>query len=291
MNFLGYFTYIETITLIDKDTYPLINASNKVSGENKLSIKNYFYTLQKNEIEELNRIYDFSQKINDFKEEKIRITKENWFMYKAAYKIKINPLNEEIKKSPFIINEDNPVSINIRNKNKTTTLTYKEKDLFEPKIRKNKPLFTISKNNDPNNNCLYLEKKGTYKNDGELFYMVLNCLFNAENTYYIKKCQRCGKFYITTKINKLFCDRPRIVCEINTTCQNALNTLYKSKEYREIRRKANNHLSKYRKKNDEYSNTYINLFSKKLDKILDKCKEKFDITKKDLEDIEKLISS
>ena len=133
-------------------------------------------------------------------------------------------------------------------------------------------------------------KKGVCKNSIEYLFNILDCLFSSNNNYYIKKCDRCNKYYLTTRPNKLYCYRTKIVCNTPTTCHNSLVTLERSKEYIYLRRKVNNHLSKYRKKNDIKSNDYINNILNTFNIIMDNCKNKLDITNEDIEKVNKLLT-
>lgn len=74
---------------------------------------------------------------------------------------------------------------------------------------------------------IYL-KEGMYEKDIELLYMVLDCLFSSNITYYIKKCELCQKYYIHHLSNKRYCSRVGFVYEYQTTCDEAIDTLYKS---------------------------------------------------------------
>ena len=124
-------------------------------------------------------------------------------------------------------------------------------------------------------------------------YIILNCIFNSNNLFYIKKCQRnlCQKYYLTTVVNKEFCDRPRIVCEEQSTCCDAIKTLEKSKQYKRIGRLTDNFLSKYRKRNDEESIKFIGKFKEIVEnEITSKCKQNLNITKNDIKKLEQLIS-
>ena len=285
------FEYLENISSTDKNLQPQIS----IGSTAKQEIANYFYHLNNEDIIELDKIYDFSKKIIKEKKYVGTINKQTWFAYMNANNIEIKPLSEGIKKGPIKVNEDNSISVNIRNGKKVNTLTFKNIDLYNstPRI-KLKRLFatTITSNNTLSENNLYLSKKGTFDNDRELLYIILNCLFNANNDFYIKKCSLCGKYYLTTKVNKLLCYRKRIVCGIESTCCDASTTFAQSKQYQKLRRRVNNFLSKYRKKNDNDSIIFIGEFQEIVeDEILNDCKQKLDITEEDMEKLENLISN
>lgn len=286
------FEYLENISSTNKELQPQIS----IGGTDKQEIANYFYHLSNEDIMELDRIYDFSQKIIKMEKYIGTINKQTWFAYMNANNIEIKPLSEGIKKSPIKVNEDNSISVNIRNNKKVNTLTFENIDLYNSTHKiKSRRLFDntiISNNSTPSENNLYLSKKGTIDNDRELLYIILNCLFNANNDFYIKKCTLCGKYYLTTKVNKSLCYRKRIVCGIESTCCDASTTFAQSKQYQRIRRRVNNFLSKYRKKNDPESIIFIGKFQELVEEtIINNCKQKLDITDDDIQKLETLISN
>jgi len=292
MNYKIDFEYLENISSTNKKLQPLIS----IGGTNKQEIENYFYYLSNEDIIELNRIYDFSQKIIKEKKYMCTINKQTWFTYMNANNLEITPLSEGIKKSPIKVNEDNSILVNIRNSKKVNTLTFNNIELYNstPKIKPRK-LFDntlITNNSILSENNLFLSKKGTFNNDRELLYIILNCLFNANNDFYIKKCTLCKKYYLTTKVNKSLCYRKRIVCGEESTCCDASTTFARSKQYQKIRRRINNFLSKYRKKNDIDSITFIGKFQDLVEQtIINNCKQKLDITDEDFQKLENLISN
>lgn len=282
--------YIENISSDDKKLQPLI----AIGNTKRYEISKFFDILNKEDIEELDRIYNYSQEINNIKKYEGTINKQTWFAYMCANNIEINTLTQTIKKSSIKLNDDSSISVNIRDNKKIKTLNFDNADLYDikPKL-KQKKLFNNDNLEPLKENNLFLCKKGIYKNDKELLYIILNCIFNSNNLFYIKKCQRnlCQKYYLTTVVNKEFCDRPRIVCEEQSTCCDAIKTLEKSKQYKRIGRLTDNFLSKYRKRNDEESIKFIGKFKEIVEnEITSKCKQNLNITKNDIKKLEQLIS-
>lgn len=287
MNKQLIFTYDENIS--DKGIEPLLGEDNTNNYTDKNKISNYFYYLKEDEIKELDKIYNHSTKVskNNLKE---TINKDSWLKYKIASNITIPPLSETIKKSQIKTNDDNSINVKYGNNGKYINLIFDNEENYSQKTKMNHTsLFELKKEDFiVEKNLLFLHKEGIYKSDLEFLYMTLNCLFSSNNTYYIKKCERCGGFYLANKINKKFCYRPTIICGKLTSCHHALEQLYQSKEYRAIIRKKEKHLDKYYKRNDEESWNYINNFLTALYNILENCKNNLDITNDDLEKINKL---
>lgn len=178
------FTYDENIS--QKGVEPLLELKslNCIRPENNIS--NYFYNLKTEEIEELERIYDYSKKINNGAKD--TINKDSWLCYKIANNINIPALSETIKQSEIKINNDNSINVEYGNNGKFKTLSFQNKKTYSLSKMKSMPLFEYEINNlDIEKNILFLHKEGVYESNIEFLYMVLNCLFSSNNLYYIKK--------------------------------------------------------------------------------------------------------
>ncbi len=288
-----YFEYIENISIKDRNLIPFITFYKNGQGIHPLS--QYLYNLSNDEIEELDNLFNYSKKVSSVKDYNI-VDRKIWLKYKISNGITINALNETIKKNKIKDNDNISVEYGCNGKFKTidfpnnsyksNNIKYKRRVLFKTYDME----YGIDNNVDEEP-ILFLHKAGTFKNNRELLYMILNCLFSSNNTYYLKKCELCNKYYITNKVNKRYCNRGKIVLGKQTTCCNSLNTFYKSKEYIKIRRLKNNHLSKYYKNNNEESIKYINNFLNKYNDIIDKCIKKRNIDDNDIKDINNLISN
>lgn len=288
---MGYFKFKEDIstTAKTKKMEPLINTSNIKNESAIYAISNFFYYLNNEQIEELERIYNYSQKVS-LKKYKGTINKDSWLKYIVAKGIKIT-LSKSIEKSAPVINDDNSISTMYGANNNFKKLSFDSIDLYSIKEKyKCQPLFDVEKPKSItyDKNILFLLREGTYENNIELLYMVLDCIFSSNVDYYIKKCELCKRYFFTKRKNTHYCNRKRIVCGKETTCFNSLNFLCEQKEYRYIRNAIKKHLDKYYKK---YDYDYINAFKTKSDPIIENCIEVRDVTQEDIDFINKLISS
>lgn len=261
------FTYDENIS--DKNNMPLLNCKNIRFFSEDDYIVNYFIDLytpyyDKGIIDELNKIYDYSQKVITIKKYENTISKESWLQYKIANNISID-LNEKILKVGNII-KDKDGSISVKyNREKDKTLNFNNEELYNSKKSKSKPLFeTYSSKLENTNtqNILYLHKEGNCKNKTQFLHYLLNCIFNSNQNYYIKKCERCNKYFLATIPNKKMCYRKREICGKSTICSEASKIFYKSKEYKRMQRLVENHLKKfYSEYNTDFD--YINIIREK----------------------------
>lgn len=270
---MGYFKFLEEIstTAKTKKIEPLISATEKEGENAKYEISNFFYNLNSNDIKELDRIFDYSKKVS-LEKDKGTINKDSWLKYMVQNNIKIT-LSKSIKKSTVISNADNSVTVMYGKNGKFKKLSFDNTDLYSKEKIGSRPLFEIEKNDVSKNNTnkLFLLCEGTYKNDKDLLYMVLDCIFSSNDDYYIKKCDLCDRYYFTKRKNTQYCNRKRIVCGKETTCFNSLDFLCEQKEYRYIRNTIKKNLDKYYKK---YDYDYINRFKMKADPIMENCVKK-----------------
>jgi len=289
------FTYDENISISKIE--PLIDCDNINDYSENNYASTYFYNLykpflNKEILEELNRIFEYSNKTCKNKKYSNTINKDSWLNYKLSNNIIIKNVSESILKSKnILLNENNSISVNLIKNGKQTKLNFDNKQLYDNTI-KTRPLFKTNSNiNNTNENILYLHKECFCKNDFEYLYNLLNCLFSSNNTYYIKKCERCKRFFLTTLPNKRMCDRPRIICGKSTICCNASKIFYKSKEYKCMFRIIENHLKHFYDDNMTYS-TYINNIRSEFSKIKEKCisEDKYDYANECIEETKKLIN-
>lgn len=282
----NYFEYIENISIKDKDLLPTIKFNN---NKDEYSVSKYFDTLSNNEMKELDNIFEYANKLNESNKYEI-IDKDIWLKYKIYKNLTINTLNETIKKNNYK-DDDKIISINYGNNGKYKQLEFND-NTYNHDTKRNK-LFTTYSDENPNYDnmpLLFMHKAGYYNTNKELLYIVLNCIFSSNQNFYIKKCNLCKKYYLTNKINKNYCERPRIVFDKTTNCLNSLNVFHKSKEYIKVRRLKDNYLSKYYKNNDSDSIKIINEFMAKYNHIIDNCKSKRNITIEDEKEIKSLMN-
>lgn len=288
------FTYDENISTSGVE--PLVNGSipNSSSINN---VSNYFYNLynpsiNKTIIEELDKILEYSNKVVTIKKYTNTINKDSWLKYKILKNISINNMTESIVKTNTPIESlDNSISVNIIQNDKSKVIKFDNKKLYDDS-KKYTPLFnTKTTKPNPNENSLYLHKECNCNNEIEFLYCLLNCLFTSNNNYYIKKCERCNRYFLATVPNKKMCNRPRIICGKETICSNASKVFYKSKEYKFMFRMIENHLKHFY--DDPYTNyEYIENIRTEFNNIKDKCitEDRYDCANECIEDTKELIS-
>ena len=285
------FVYDENISI--KGFEPLLNCNNLNNSSQIYNISNYFYNLYKPYknnaiIQELDNILEYSNKVNFVKKYANMITKDSWLRYKLLQNIIINNVSEHIIKLNFSNIDLNNTSINYIENNKTTIMNFDNKELSPN--NKFKPLFHSNTNHNEES-ILYLHKECFCKNELEYLYNLLNCLFSSNNTYYIKKCERCKRFFLTTIPNKIMCNRPRTLCGKETMCCNASKVFYKSKEYKYMFRIIENHLKPFYEDNMTYYK-YIGNIRDRFKEIKEKCitEDRYDCANECIEETKKLIS-
>lgn len=291
------FSYYENISV--KGSEPLLNCNNVNDLSSEYLISNYFYNLYKpfkNKliINELDKIFEYSKKINKIKKYADTINSNSWLNYKVLNNITINNMSESIIKNNVSINNisDNTSFSYIQN-NKNTTINIENKTLSNTKL---KPLFNVKQNiNSSNENILYLHKECNCSNEIEYLYTLLNCLFSSNTNYYIKLCKRCNRYFLATLPNKQMCNRLRTICGTSTICCNASKVFYKSKEYKCMFRIIENHLKPYYDNINYGGNTdseYINNIRDTFRNIKEKCikEDRYDSINKCLEETKKLIN-
>ena len=283
------FFYNENISI--KGIEPLLN-NNLVSS--------YFYNLYKPVlnnamIKELDKILEYSNKTNEIKKNINTINKESWLKYRIANNIAFKNLNETIIKiNSSIKDKNNDIFINYIQNGKNKNLYFNDKNLYYKNNKpKAKPLWKTNKAlNNKVENILYLHKECYCQNDYEFLYMLLNCLFSSNNNYYIKKCERCNRYFLATIPNKKMCSRPRTICGKETICCNASKIFYKSKEYKYMFRLVEKHLKPYYNginDNSEYINSIRDTFTN----IKEKCilEDKYDRIKESIKETEDLVNN
>ena len=280
------FKYCEIVNAKSKNPLEsiIINENNK-SKKDKEEPK---LILDVNEEYPLKQLYEYVRTITN--EEYITINKSNWLNCMIRFDIKVNGMTTYIIKGRNIIEDKNGnITITYYENGKPKRLTFNKKEYLRPT---RKSLFKIDSQdtNNQNANQLILCKEGNYETDRQLLYMVLDCLFSSNYNFYIKKCERCGNYYLTDKRNKQFCNRKKVVCGKDTTCCNALTTLYESKEYKKITRLVKRYIDKYYKNIEKYQKEIDEIYEKK-NIILDRCREKLDITNEDIKELENYLST
>lgn len=233
----------------------------------------YFDNFSSNAKDELNKIFNYAENFSAN-----GIDKESWIRYLASYNITVLAMSKKITRRTPKPTKGKDVYVNYVENQQEKELAFYNKDLIFPTIPKtSKNLFEnlIKTNNQGAIIDLLLFKEGMYKNDIELLYMVLDCLFSSNITYYIKKCELCQKYYIHHLPNKRYCSRMRFVYEYQTTCDEAIDTLYKSKQYKSAMRKDAKYLKHFHNDPLKYD---IDKYNREKNIIKKECIKNLNIT-------------
>ena len=230
-----YFRYSEELSTNKKDR-PYISFGYKVNDSNMKihDTINYFDNLSSSAKEELDMIYNYSLKLG-----KDKIDKDSYFTFIVTHNISIPPISKRITRHNVRLSNEANIIMRYAENKKDKELVFWDKELALPK-NKNAYINLLEaqvKKNNGGSFDLTIHKEGTYENDIELLYMLLDCLFSSNISYYIKKCELCNKYYATNKPNKRYCYRMTFVYGKQTICENAVNLLYQSKQYKIATRK------------------------------------------------------
>ena len=119
----------------------------------------------------------------------------------------------------------------------------------------------ISNNENMNNDdfCMILQKTIYYKTDTEFLLGLLHSIFSTAKRYYLKKCNRCGKYYITNKTDNCYCNREYEYNNKTISCSDISKILKKSYAYVELNKKHKSFLQTLNKNKNvktEYIETY-----------------------------------
>ena len=126
---------------------------------------------------------------------------------------------------------------------------------------KKTPLFQIFNNENMNNDdfCMILQKTIYYKTDTEFLLGLLHSIFSTAKRYYLKKCNRCGKYYITNKTDNCYCNREYEYNNKSISCSDISKILKKAYAYVELNKKHKSFLQTLNKNKNvktEYIETY-----------------------------------
>jgi len=271
---MHYFKYREEIST-NKTLIPSI-----CFGEEKeencniyYDIPVYFDNLSSEAEKELNKIFEYSKNFSDN-----GINKESWIRYLTAYKISIPALSKKITRRTPKTTKGTDIYVNYAENKKDNELTFYDKNLIFPTTAGERiNLFEnlIKTSNQGAIIDLFLHKEGIYNNDIQLLYMVLDCILYSNIRYFIKKCEHCGKYFIHNLPNKKYCSRMRFVYDYQTTCVDAKDAFYKSRQYREAMRKDAKYLKYFHNNASKYD---IERYNKEKQEIKKECIKNFDIT-------------
>lgn len=226
------FNYSHTFTF-----YEVIDSKEKIalnSGNTfyYLGFENIFDSLENDEIEFLNTIYEYSKAFNSG-----YIDNKVWMSYLATSSITTTLTKEE-----FITNEEyDNLEINIRNNGKNMNLKLYKEDFKNNRFNKFKqrPLFKFDKPDLIRQNLkikkpfyIVSKKSAYYNNKLELLISFMNCIFSTRRKLYIKQCDLCKKYYVADKSDTHYCRRKSIYSGKSLTCDLKVATMQKTYEYK-----------------------------------------------------------
>lgn len=253
-----------------------------VDGANTKQLKEYenlFDLLDKESIEMLNKIYDysFSMGLN-------RITTESWLNFLLNNNIKLVPIQITTGK----INTDNVNSIEYKHKGRKYDIDInKENTYTEDTIYNKYPIIIDVLKNDNTISMEQLDdveklltKLTTLKlapslfemkimkcnNYTELLLAFLHCLLSSNKNYCIKKCEFCEKFYVATKSDTRYCKRKSLIDTKELSCDSIVNHFKQSYDYKIFQKHNIANLKKFN--NNGYSEDYVKNYKNDKNKVL-----------------------
>ena len=169
-------------------------------------------------------------------------------------------IKEQYKYNNFDNIKDIDISVQRSGRNINSHLTkndFTDNNLYQIKRT---PLFQISNNKNMNNDdfCMILQKNIYYKTDIDFLLGLLHCIFSTTKRYYLKKCNRCEKYYITNKTDNCYCNRKYEYNNKSISCSQISTILKKKNDYLDLNKKHQSFLRNLRKcKNINITDNYI----------------------------------
>lgn len=263
-----YFRYCESSPINKKDEpqiYLGYMNDSKSNSLSKLTFLDFFDNVLDIHllIKELDVIMEYANKLNsDYINNKV------WLKYQIAKELYIPKIG---KKTSKMI-----VSINSEIKNKSITLQYSS-NKKNKEITYSKPeTFLSSKPNLFENQAVKgnstfrttIIKEANFEDYTELLYIFLECLFNSNVNYYIKKCERehCQKYYIAIKPDTHYCKRTAKIKNTMVPCANIISFIEKTNEYKAFKKddkRFRNKITQYKKLPSDYETNYFKEYDSK----------------------------
>lgn len=223
------FIYIENVNK-DKKDMPTIYIN-----DTNVNFFELFDSIKDNQIinNELNKIIEFANKEGyDY------INEHLWFVYQLLKKIEIPKIGR--KSTRRFINcsdESTGVEINFVKNKRKNKIYYNNKYL---KKYGNASLFESMSPEKGKKLELTIIREASFKNNIELLYIFLECLFQSSKTFYIIKCKYCEKYFVATKSDKVYCERKYKIKDSMVPCSNITSFIEKTNEYIKFRKEHNN---------------------------------------------------
>lgn len=221
----------------------------------KLGFETAFDILTKEQQLLLNRLFNYADNFNSGYVDSIV-----WYSFLATSNIELPLIKEQYKYNNFDNIKDIDISVQRSGRNINSHLSkndFTDNNLYQ---MKNTPLFQISNNENMNNDdfCMILQKTIYYKTDTEFLLGLLHSIFSTAKRYYLKKCNRCEKYYITNKTDNCYCNRKYEYNNKSISCSQISTILKKKNDYLDLNKKHQSFLRNLRKcKNINITDNYI----------------------------------
>ena len=221
----------------------------------KLGFETAFDVLTKEQQLLLNRLFNYADNFNSGYVDSIV-----WYSFLATSNIELPLIKEQYKYNNFDNIKDIDISVQRSGRNINSHLSkndFTDNNLYQ---MKNTPLFQISNNENMNNDdfCMILQKTIYYKTDTEFLLGLLHSIFSTAKRYYLKKCNRCEKYYITNKTDNCYCNRKYEYNNKSISCSQISTILKKKNGYLDVNKKHQSFLRNLRKcKNINITDNYI----------------------------------
>lgn len=200
----------------------------------KLGFETAFDILTKEQQLLLDRLFNYANSFNSGYVDSIV-----WYSFLATSNIELPLIKEQYKYNNIDNIKDIDISVQRSGRNINSHLTkndFTDNNLYQ---MKKTPLFQISNNENMNNDdfCMILQKTIYYKTDTEFLLGLLHSIFSTAKRYYLKKCNRCEKYYITNKTDNCYCNRKYEYNNKIISCSDIAKILKKSYAYVELNKK------------------------------------------------------
>ncbi len=222
----------------------------------KLGFETAFDILTKEQQLLLDKLFNYANSFNSGYVDSIV-----WYSFLATSNIELPLIKEQYKYNNFDKIKNIDISVQRSGRNINSHLTkndFIDNNLYQ---MKKTPLFQISNNENMNNDdfCMILQKTIYYKTDTEFLLGLLHSIFSTAKRYYLKKCNRCEKYYITNKTDNCYCNRKYEYNNKSISCSDISKILKKSYAYVELNKKHKSFLQTLNKNKNvktEYIETY-----------------------------------
>ena len=221
----------------------------------KLGFETAFDILTKEQQLLLDRLFNYANSFNSGYVDSVV-----WYSFLATSNIELPLIKEQYKYNNFDNIKDIDISVQRSGRNINSHLTkddFTDNNLYQIKRT---PLFQISNNKNMNNDdfCMILQKNIYYKTDIDFLLGLLHCIFSTTKRYYLKKCNRCEKYYITNKTDNCYCNRKYEYTNKSISCSQISTILKKKNDYLDLNKKHQSFLRNLRKcKNINITDNYI----------------------------------